>query len=86
MKPLVVLLNVFVPGVGTLVMGKYLVAFFQWAIWAFGIVLSFTMIGAIVGIPLSTIAWIWAIVTAANYQDPAQQMPPQTFKSRIGAQ
>lgn len=83
MKPLAIILNILFPGLGTLILGKILTAFFQWAIWAFGMFLSFSIIGAIFGFPFVAIGWIWALVTAVKYQEPTEikrgvQYPPSS--------
>lgn len=72
MKPLAIVLNIVLPGLGTLVIGKIPGAIAQWMLWAMGLFLSFTFIGAIIGFPLIAIAWIWALITAVKYQEPGE--------------
>ena len=67
MKALAIILNVFFPGVGTLVAKKIWQGITQIVLSLVGIVLTITMIGAIVGLPLLLAVWIWAIVSAATW-------------------
>jgi TM2 domain-containing membrane protein YozV len=74
MKGLAIILNVFIPGVGSFVVGKPGQGIAQILLYALGIVLCFTVIGVIVGAPLCFGIWIWGIVTAASS---GQQQQPQ---------
>ncbi|PZS12451.1 MAG: hypothetical protein DLM60_22265 [Pseudonocardiales bacterium] len=56
------ILNIFFPGVGTLVLGETTMGITQLALWLVSIPLSFI----IIGIPLFFGVWIWAIVVAAQ--------------------
>ena len=67
MKALAIILNVFFPGVGTLVAKKIWQGITQLVLGVVGIVLTVTMIGAIIGLPLLLGVWIWAIVSAATW-------------------
>ncbi len=67
MKALAIILNVFFPGVGTLVAKKIWQGITQILLGIVGIVLTVTMIGAIIGLPLLLGVWIWAIVCAATW-------------------
>jgi TM2 domain-containing membrane protein YozV len=66
MKVLSIFLNVFFPGVGSIVLGKVGQGISQIVLYAIGLILSFTVVGAIVGIPLCIAVWIWGIVTATS--------------------
>ncbi len=66
MKALAVILNIFFPGVGSLVLGKVGQGIAQLILYILGVVLSFTVIGAIIGVPLCIAMWIWGIVTATS--------------------
>lgn len=70
MKTIAIIVNIFFPGIGTFFIGKPGQAVAQLVLYLIGIVLCFTVIGAIIGIPLCMGAWIWGLVTAA--QAPAQ--------------
>ncbi len=59
---LALILNIFFPGVGTLVLGETTMGITQLALWLVSIPLSFI----IIGIPLFFGVWIWAIVVAAQ--------------------
>lgn len=60
------IINFFVPGVGTLMLGKIIQGVIQLIMMLVGIVLNFTIIGAVVGIPLCFIAWVWSLVNAGT--------------------
>jgi TM2 domain-containing membrane protein YozV len=68
MKALAIILNVFFPGVGTLVAKKIWQGITQIILSIVGIVLTLTMVGAIVGLPILLAVWIWAIVSAATWE------------------
>jgi len=66
MKALAVIVNLFLPGIGTLFVKKWGQAIGQIVLGIIAIVLIATGIGSFIGIPLGIGAWIWAIVTAAS--------------------
>jgi TM2 domain-containing membrane protein YozV len=76
MKVLGILVNLFFPGVGTMIVGKVGQGVAQLCLYLFGVFLTFTAIGAIIGIPLCVIVWIWALVSAAS-------SPPQPIQVTI---
>ena len=57
------ILNIIIPGLGGLVVKENNPAIIQLILWIIAIVLDFTFIGAVIGIPLGLIAWIWSIIT-----------------------
>ena len=67
MKALAIVLNVFFPGVGSLVLGKVAQGILQIVLYFIGILLTVTAIGAIIGLPLMLGIWIWGIVVAATH-------------------
>lgn len=69
MKMLGVIVNIFLPGIGSLVVGQTTTGIVQFLLWLFGVILILTGILAIIGVPISIIAWIWSIITAANSPD-----------------
>jgi TM2 domain-containing membrane protein YozV len=52
-------LNVFIPGSGSLVAGRVSIGVVQLILWIIGIPLSFVLIG----LPMVLTAWIWSLVT-----------------------
>lgn len=70
MKTAAIILNFFLPGVGSLVIGKVGQGITQLILYWLGVLFTFTLIGAFLGIPLMLAAWIWGMVTAAS-SDPA---------------
>lgn len=66
MKVAAIVINVLLPGIGTLLVQKWGQAIVQIILIIIGILLIFTVIGGIIGFPLYLAAWIWAIVSAAT--------------------
>jgi TM2 domain-containing membrane protein YozV len=67
MKIIAMLINLFLlPGVGTLMVGKTGHGITQILLFLLAIVLIFTVIGALIGIPLAIGIWIWGIVSVAT--------------------
>lgn len=69
MKILAIIINIFFPGFGTLLVKKFGAATIQIALLLIGTLISFTGIGAILGIPMIIFAWIWSLVTVVNSPD-----------------
>lgn len=69
MKAVAIILNFFIPGVGSLVIGKTGAGVIQLIVYFVGLFLTLTLIGAIVGAPMMIGAWIWGLVTAATHVD-----------------
>lgn len=69
MKVAAILLNFFIPGVGSLVIGSVGQGVTQLILYFLGLIFTFTLIGAILGIPMMLGAWIWGLVTAATYNE-----------------
>lgn len=67
MKTMAIILNFFFPGIGSLVIGKIGQGIVQIILFGLGVVLNFTFVGAIIGIPLCIGIWIWGIVTAVQF-------------------
>ena len=68
MKILAIIVNILAPGIGTLLVKKWWQAFFQIVLVIIAIVLNVSGVGAILGIPIAFVAWVWAIVSAATAQ------------------
>ncbi len=69
MKALAIIVNIFLPGIGTLIVKKYSQGIIQIVLGIIAAILTLTGILSIVGIPLAFGVWIWAIVSAANAED-----------------
>lgn len=69
MKAVAIILNFFIPGVGSLVIGKTGAGVIQLIVYFVGLFLTLTLIGAIIGAPMMLGAWIWGLVTAATHVD-----------------
>ena len=72
MKALAIIINLFFPGIGTLIVKKFGQGITQIILTVIAAGLIFTGVLSFVGIPLAIGVWIWAIVSAAgsNTQEP----------------
>jgi len=61
---LAIILNIFFPGVGTLVLGKTTAGIIQLVLWVVGFIFDLTVIGVVLGLPMYAAAWIWALVVS----------------------
>jgi TM2 domain-containing membrane protein YozV len=60
------IVNIFLPGIGTLMCGKIAQGIIQVCLGVLSLILNLTVFLAIIGIPLYAGVWIWAIVSAAT--------------------
>lgn len=58
--------NLIFPGVGTLIVGKVGSGVIQLVLYIVGLILTFTFIGAIVGVPICIGVWIWGLVSVVR--------------------
>lgn len=73
MKALAIIINFFIPGLGSFFVGKVGRGIAQLILYFIGWALIITAIGAIIGIPLCIGVWIWGLVTAATaHTEPVQ--------------
>ena len=72
MKVVAILINFFVPGIGSFFIKQIGQGIVQFILWFIGVVLTMTAIGAIIGIPLMLGAWIWGLVSAGTYNEKPQ--------------
>jgi TM2 domain-containing membrane protein YozV len=68
-----IIVNIFFPGVGTLIVGKIGQGIAQLLLFIFGAILNFTVIGAVIGIPLCFAMWVWGLVSAATAKRPSSE-------------
>ena len=66
MKAIGIIVNIFFPGVGTLIVGKIGTGITQIVLSIIAGVLIFTGILSIVGVPLLIGVWIWSLVSVAG--------------------
>lgn len=68
MRSLAIILNVFIPGVGSFVAGYPGQGIGQILIWGLGFLLTVVTLGfgMVIGIPMMLGAWIWGIVTVVS--------------------
>ena len=69
MRVLGVIVNLFFPGIGTILVGKIVSGVVQFLLYAAAVALIATGVGALLGIPIAIVVWIWAIVSAATAED-----------------
>ncbi len=76
MKALAIIVNMFLPGIGTLIVGKIGEGIIQFILWIIGVALIVTVLFSFIGIPLCAAMFVWSIVSAAtskpinqNYRD-----------------
>ncbi|WP_337846012.1 hypothetical protein [Sphingomonas sp.] len=73
MKAAAIILNFFIPGVGSLIIGRTGAGIAQLIIYFVGLFFALTLIGIIIGGPMMLGAWIWGLVTAATHvEQPVQ--------------
>lgn len=66
MRTLGIVANIFFPGVGSIIIGKFGQGIVQIILYILGIIFSMTMVGVIIGLPLCIGVWIWGVVTAVS--------------------
>lgn len=66
MNVLALFANLIFPGVGTLIVGKVGSGVIQLILFIIGLILTFTFIGAILGVPLCIGVWIWGLVSVVR--------------------
>ena len=66
MKVIAIIINIFFPGVGTLVVGKIGLGITQIILTIIAFVLVSTGVLSIIGIPLAIGVWIWALVSVTG--------------------
>ena len=62
-------LNVVIPGTGSLIAGRVAIGVVQLILWIVGVPLSFVLIG----IPMAMAAWIWSLVTGIQILDESKR-------------
>lgn len=66
MKALAIIVNIFLPGIGTLIVKKWGQGIAQIILGIIGIILTATGLLSIIGVPLLIGVWIWAIISAVQ--------------------
>jgi hypothetical protein len=66
MKVIGIIVNIFFPGVGTLIVGKISTGVIQIILSIIAGILIFTGFLSIIGMPMLIIVWIWSLVTVAG--------------------
>jgi len=66
MKAVAIIVNIFFPGVGTLIVGQIGKGVTQLILTLIAAAMSFTGVLSIIGIPLAIGVWIWALVSVAG--------------------
>jgi TM2 domain-containing membrane protein YozV len=66
MKVIGIIINIFFPGVGTLIVGKIGTGVIQTLLSVIAGVLIFTGFFSIIGTPLLIIVWIWSLISVVG--------------------
>jgi TM2 domain-containing membrane protein YozV len=66
LKVLGVIINLFWPGIGTLVVGKFVSGTIQAILTLIAWVLILSGIGAVIGIPMGLLLCIWSVISVAT--------------------
>lgn len=69
MKALGIIVNIFLPGIGTMIVGKVGEGLLQLIFVGVAWLLSITVVGVVIGGPLGFIVWIWALISTITYQE-----------------
>ena len=89
MKILAIIVNIFLPGFGTLIVKKFVQGIMQILLSIFAVFLIVTGIGAIIGFPLYLIVLIWAIISSVQSPDnlgTGKNEVIETKKKRLSAE
>lgn len=70
MRAIGVIVNIFLPGVGTLLVGKFVEGVIQIVLVIIAILMNVSIVLAIIGVPLGIGTYIWALVSAATRKMP----------------
>jgi len=68
-KLIALVVNLFVPGAGTIMAGKKQTGIIQIVLFGLSLLLIMTFFGAILGFPLYIGVWIWGIITIVTMDD-----------------
>lgn len=75
MKPVAFIINIFIPGAGTILIGKIFTGIIQLVLYGLAHLLTWTVVGVVIGLPLLAIVWIWGLISVATA--PVPPPPPQ---------
>ncbi|WP_420560166.1 hypothetical protein [Tepidicaulis sp.] len=71
MKTAAIIISIFLPGAGSLLMGKIVAGLIQLALAFTALLLNLTGIGILIGGPIGFVAWVWGLVTVARAEPKA---------------
>ena len=74
MNILAIILNFFLPGIGSFVVGRGGAGVAQLLIFGLGMSLAVTLIMLPFGLLLMAVAWVWGLITAAMASNKPQQV------------
>ena len=69
MTALGIIVNIFIPGLGTIIAGQTGTGIIQLLLYIFALFLALTVVGLIIAAPLAFAVWIWSIVSVASMND-----------------
>jgi TM2 domain-containing membrane protein YozV len=68
-KVISIIVNCILPGAGTIMAGNKKTGIIQIILAVVALLLIFTIIGALLGVPLALGVWIWSIISVATMKD-----------------
>jgi hypothetical protein len=71
------IINIFLPGAGTILIGKIPTGIVQLALYGLAHLLMWTVVGILFGLPLLAIVWLWGLITVATTPVPPPPPPQQ---------
>lgn len=85
MRALAIITNFFIPGLGTLIVGKVGQGIAQLLLFIVGFWLAFAWLILPIGLPICFAVWIWGLVVATRTPIQSVQSPaPRTGESSAG--
>jgi len=76
MKAVAFIINIFLPGAGTILIGKIGIGIVQLVLYGIAHFLMWTVIGFLFGLPLLAIVWLWGLITVATTPVPPPGASP----------
>ena len=76
MKVAAFIINIFLPGAGTILIGRIGLGIVQLALYGLAHLLMWTWIGFVLGLPLLAIVWLWGLITVATTPVPPPGASP----------
>ena len=72
MKAVALIVNFFIPGVGSMLIGRIGTGLIQLVLYGIGAFLMFTTVLWPIGAPICLVVLIWSLITALRYEEPTK--------------